>query len=89
MAVGPLNLFLFFSLHLSPSFLQSAHAGGCSASLAIIDGFNKFHSGRELHPPIALLPAQPAGIEIIDILNGGQKAGRVCLEGGREEGRGE
>ncbi len=76
------------SLSLSLSFLQSAHTGGCSASLAIVDGFNEFHGGSELHPPIALLPAQPAGVEIIDVLNGGQKAGWVCLEGGRERARG-
>lgn len=75
-------------LSLSLSFLQSAHTGGCSASLAIVDGFNEFHGGSELHPPIALLPAQPAGVEIIDVLNGGQKAGWVCLEGGRERVRG-
>lgn len=63
--------------------LQSAHTGGCSASLAIIDGLNEFHRCGELHPPIALLPTQPAGVEIIDVLNGGQQAGRVCLEGRR------
>lgn len=57
---------------------QSAHTGGCSASLAIVDGLNEFHRRGELHPPIALLPTQPAGIEIIDVLNGGQQAGRVC-----------
>lgn len=65
---------------------QSAHTGGCSASLAIVDGLNEFQRRSELHPPIALLPTQPAGIEIIDVLNGGQQAGRVCLEG--EETRG-
>ncbi len=75
-------------LSLSFSFLQSAHTGGCSASLAIVDGFNEFHGSSELHPPIALLPAQPAGVEIIDVLNGGQKAGWVCLERGRERARG-
>lgn len=63
--------------------LQSAHTGGCSASLAIIDGLNEFHRCGELHPPIALLPTQPAGVEIIDVLHGGQQAGRVCLEGRR------
>lgn len=57
---------------------QSAHTGGCSASLAIVDGLNEFQRRGELHPPIALLPTQPAGIEIIDVLNGGQQAGRVC-----------
>lgn len=62
---------------------QSAHTGGCSASLAVVDGLNEFHGGGELHPPIALHPAQPAGVEIIDVLNGGQQAGRVCLEGRR------
>lgn len=62
---------------------QSAHTGGCSASLAIVDGLNEFHRRGELHPPIALLPTQPAGVEIIDVLNGGQQAGRVCLEGRR------
>lgn len=62
---------------------QSAHTGGCSASLAIVDGLNEFQRRGELHPPIALLPTQPAGIEIIDVLNGGQQAGRVCLEGRR------
>lgn len=64
---------------------QSAHTGGCSASLAIVDGLNEFHRRGELHPPIALLPTQPAGVEIIDVLNGGQQAGRVCLEGRRCE----
>lgn len=62
---------------------QSARTGGCSASLAIVDGLNEFHRSGELHPPIALLPTQPAGVEIIDVLNGGQQAGRVCLEGRR------
>lgn len=57
---------------------QSARTGGCSASLAIVDGLNEFHRSGELHPPIALLPTQPAGVEIIDVLNGGQQAGRVC-----------
>lgn len=65
---------------------RSAHTGGCSASLAIVDGLNEFHCRGELHPPIALLPTQPAGVEIIDVLNGGQQAGRVCLEGGRGGG---
>lgn len=60
----------------------------CSASLAIVDGFNEFHGGSELHPPIALLPAQPAGVEIIDVLNGGQKAGWVRLRGERGGGGG-
>lgn len=64
---------------------QSAHTGGCSASLAIVDGLNEFQRRGELHPPIALLPTQPAGIEIIDVLNGGQQAGRVRLEGRRRE----
>ena len=53
-----------------------------SASLAIVDGLNEFHCRGELHPPIALLPTQPAGVEIIDVLNSGQQARRVCLEGG-------
>ena len=65
--------------------LQSAHTGGYSASLAIVDGLNEFQCRGELHPPIALLPTQPAGIEIIDVLNSGQQAGRVCLEGRRCE----
>lgn len=62
---------------------QSAHTGGCSASLAIVDGLNEFQRCGELHPPIALLPTQPAGVEIIDVLHCGQQAGRVCLEGRR------
>lgn len=62
----------------SPSTV--AHTGGCSASLALVNGFNKFNSGCELHPPIALLPTQLTGIEITYVLNGGQKAGWVCLE---------
>lgn len=62
---------------------QSAHTGGCSASLAIVDGLNEFQRRGELHPPIALLPTQPTGVEIIDVLNSGQQAGRVCLEGRR------
>lgn len=66
---------------------QSAHTGGCSASLAIVDGLNEFQRRGELHPPIALLPTQPAGVEIIDVLNGGQQAGRVCLEGEETWGR--
>lgn len=67
---------------------QSARTGGCSASLAIVDGLNEFQRRGELHPPIALLPTQPAGVEIIDVLNGGQQAGRVCLEGRRCGGSG-
>lgn len=67
---------------------QSARTGGCSASLAIVDGLNEFQRRGELHPPIALLPTQPAGVEIIDVLNGGQQAGRVCLEGRRRGGGG-
>lgn len=63
---------------------QSARTGGCSASLAIVDGLNEFQRRGELHPPIALLPTQPAGVEIIDVLNGGQQAGRVRLQGGEE-----
>lgn len=59
-----------------------------SASLAIVDGLNEFQRRGELHPPIALLPTQPAGVEIIDVLNGGQQAGRVRLEEGRRRGGG-
>lgn len=68
------------SLNLSAPSPQSAHTGGCSASLAIVDGLNEFQRRGELHPPIALLPTQPTGVEIIDVLNSGQQAGRVCLE---------
>lgn len=71
------------SLNLSAPSPQSAHTGGCSASLAIVDGLNEFQRRGELHPPIALLPTQPTGVEIIDVLNSGQQAGRVCLEGRR------
>lgn len=71
------------SLNLWAPSPQSAHTGGCSASLAIVDGLNEFQRRGELHPPIALLPTQPTGVEIIDVLNGGQQAGRVCLEGRR------
>lgn len=71
------------SPNLSAPSPQSAHTGGCSASLAIVDGLNEFQRRGELHPPIALLPAQPPGVEIIDVLNSGQQAGRVCLEGRR------
>lgn len=71
------------SPNLSAPSPQSAYTGGCSASLAIVDGLNEFQRRGELHPPIALLPTQPTGIEIIDVLNSGQQAGRVCLEGRR------
>lgn len=71
------------SLNLRAPSPQSAHTGGRSASLAIVDGLNEFQRRGELHPPVALLPTQPTGVEIIDVLNSGQQAGRVCLEGRR------
>lgn len=81
--------FVFFSEQLVSVLPASSrtvcYCRWCSASLAIVYGFNEFHCCCELHPPIGLLSTQPAGIEIIDVLNGGQQAGGVGLEGRERE----
>ena len=63
------------------SLIGGSYGGSLWASLAVavIDGLDELHGSGELHPPIALFPAEAAGVEVIDVLHRGEQAGRVSL----------